>query len=202
MQKKTYWYGNENLILSNIISDLTGAITWVIPLQCLSDLKSSSWDSNFCDLQIYLLEIGWKQSILYKVRNRFVSIKQISRLVAFAESRHARFKSLASEKPSTVLPRRSLFKEMLALTALVLLGSTHTHVAFFFHIECLFCCYNLIVDRVEEQQTHIFLWNYKHKHKGSVLLGMNTVIFSFLQAVFVLDTDGFFWIIRIFFPKV
>lgn len=24
MQKKIYWYGNENLILSNIISDLTG----------------------------------------------------------------------------------------------------------------------------------------------------------------------------------
>lgn len=88
-------------------------------------------------------------------------------------------------------------EEMLALTALVLVGSTHTHVAFFFHIECLFCCYNLIVHRVEEQQTHIFLWNYKHKHRSSVLLGMEAVILSFLQAGFVLDTDRFFWMMVI-----
>lgn len=46
--------------------------------------------------------------------------------------------------------------------------------------------------RVEEQQTHIFLRNYKRKYSSSVLFGMKAVILSFLQAVFILDTDRFF----------
>lgn len=131
-------HSNTNFILSNIVPDLTGTVTCEC-FQCPSALKSTGWDSNFCSVQIFTPGAVWKESIHFTKR-----VKYISRLVAVAKFIHPGLEYLTSDKHWIVLAH-IITEEMLALTALVLLGSTHTHVAFFFHIECLFCCYNLIV---------------------------------------------------------